>query len=439
MINIGEEFGSGAKIMSASCPMQNGNYPQGYLELNNATIENALCAVDLWKPGDYLKTGGILKATNSTFRNNTRSIHASHYKNIHPYNGNEMDYFGRVKNCVFEITGTYIPDQTFYKHVDLADIKGFKFEGSDFLLAPNVTGVSEWNQAIAAYSAGFSVQATCTSATQPCSTYDKSKFSGFRYGIYTSHEGFSVNTFTVNRTEFENNIYNININGIKNETVLNSDFKVGYNSTPGCPAVSGYGIYLDNSTGFAIEENTFTKMPNAPVANYTGIHVNNSQGVNDIYKNSFSNLSFGNSAFMKNYYQNANYGLEYLCNTNQGNWADFYIPLDLNMGNGIQSFQGSNLTSSGNTFSQSDNKWHFYNGGGYGLTYHYNGNAPYDPDPNNDYFELFNVSKSISNTTNQCPSHYGGNGTVSSIVLNTQDKLLRENQYAYNFVAITIM
>ncbi len=412
----------------------NGNYQQGYLELNNATIENALCAVDLWKPGDYLKTGGILKATNSTFRNNTRSIHANHYKNINPNNGSEMAYFGRVNNCVFEITNAYIPDQTFYKHVDLADIKGFSFNGSDFTLAPNVTGVSEWNQAIAAYSAGFSVQATCASPTQPCSTYDKCKFSGFRYGIYASHEGFSINTFTVNRAEFENNIYGVSVLGIKNESILNSDFKVGYNITAGCPSVSGYGIYLNNSTGFAIEDNTFTKMPNAPVANYTGIHVINSEGVDDIYKNSFSNLSFGNSAFMKNYDQYANFGLEYLCNTNQGNWADFYVPLDLSMGNGIQSFQGSILTSSGNTFSQTDNRWHFYNGGGYGITYYYNGNSPYNPDPNNDNYELFNVSKSISNTANQCLSHYGGNGSIGSILLNAQDKLLRENQYAYNLV-----
>jgi len=34
--------------------------------------------------------------------------------------------------------------------------------------------------------------------------------------------------------------------------------------------------------------------------------------------------------------------------------------------------------------------------------------------------------------SNQCPSHYGGNSTISSVVLNNQDKLLREQQYAYN-------
>lgn len=408
----------------------NGNYQQGYLELNNATIEKALCAVDLWKPGDYMKTGGILKATNSTFRNNTRSIHANHYKNIHPYNGTELSYFGRVKNCVFEITSAYIPDQTFYKHVDLADIKGFTFEGSDFSLAPNVAGVSDWNQAIAGYSAGFSVQATCTSPTLPCSTYDKCKFTGFRYGIFAKDAQFSVNTFTVDRAEFENNIYGINVHGIKNETILNSDFKVGYNTTSGCPAVSGYGIYLDNSTGFAIEENTFTKMLNAPVANYTGVQVNNSLGQDDIYKNSFTGLSFANYAHWQNWTTNAGIGLEYLCNTNQTNWADFYIPSPQVNENTIQTWQGNTLTSAGNTFSQSNNTWHFYTDGGIPLTYFYNGSSPLEPNDS----KLWRVTKSASNAANQCPSHYGGNGSISSIVLNAQDQLLRENQYAYNLV-----
>ncbi|MFA6950454.1 MAG: T9SS type A sorting domain-containing protein [Lentimicrobiaceae bacterium] len=412
-------------------PDANGNYQQGYLELNNATIENAVCAVDLWKPEDYSKTGGILKATNSIFRNNAKSIHALHYRNTHPYHPEwEMNYNGSVKNCTFEITTDYIPANTFYKHVDLANIRGFSFSGSDFTLSPNVAGVSDWNQGIAAYSAGFSVQATCTSATQPCSSYDKCKFNGFRYGIFVNDALFSTNTFTVNRAEFENNIYGINVLDIKNETILNSDFEVGYNSTPGCPAVSGYGIYLDNSTGFAIEENTFTKMPNAPVANYTGIHVNNSQGVNDIYKNSFSNLSFGNSAYWTNWAGSTLTGLEYLCNINQSNWADFYVPLNQKNENNIQSFQGSYLLSAGNIFSQTDNTWHFYNGGGSGVTYHYIGSSPLEPIQT----KLFNVAKSTSNVSNQCPSHYGGNGTVSSIVLNAQDKLLRENQYAYNLV-----
>ena len=39
----------------------NGSYGQGYLEMRNgATIENAICAVELWRPGHYNTTGGII-------------------------------------------------------------------------------------------------------------------------------------------------------------------------------------------------------------------------------------------------------------------------------------------------------------------------------------------------------------------------------------------
>ncbi|MDX9906848.1 MAG: S8 family serine peptidase, partial [Bacteroidales bacterium] len=43
-------------------------YPQGVIILNGATIENAVTAINLWKPDDYTMTGGIVEAYNSTFK-----------------------------------------------------------------------------------------------------------------------------------------------------------------------------------------------------------------------------------------------------------------------------------------------------------------------------------------------------------------------------------
>ena len=68
-----------------------GNYSQGYLNLKNATIENAISAVELWKPNDYTKTGGIVIANNTVFRNNKKAVHALHYTNTNPFTGLEMD------------------------------------------------------------------------------------------------------------------------------------------------------------------------------------------------------------------------------------------------------------------------------------------------------------------------------------------------------------
>ncbi len=57
-------------------PYDDGNYYQGYLKLKNgAVIENAVCAVDLWKPDDWSSTGGIVYADGAVFRNNVKAVH----------------------------------------------------------------------------------------------------------------------------------------------------------------------------------------------------------------------------------------------------------------------------------------------------------------------------------------------------------------------------
>ncbi|NCC74784.1 MAG: hypothetical protein EOM06_15515, partial [Sphingobacteriia bacterium] len=139
-------------------PDQNGNYLQGVLIVNDAVIENAVSAVELWKPGDYTKTGGIVFADDATFRNNAKSVHALFYTN--EYMGGEANYNSYFKNCTFEITQDYPGENEFFKHVDLNHVKGIRFEGCDFSLQ-QTTGVSPWNSAIAAYNAGFNVSAYC--------------------------------------------------------------------------------------------------------------------------------------------------------------------------------------------------------------------------------------------------------------------------------------
>lgn len=70
-----------------------GRYAQGYVELRNgATIENAVCALALWRPDHWGTTGGIVHAEDAVFRNNHRSVHALHYRNTfsggyHFFNG----------------------------------------------------------------------------------------------------------------------------------------------------------------------------------------------------------------------------------------------------------------------------------------------------------------------------------------------------------------
>lgn len=406
----------------------NGNYQQGYLELKNgATIENALTAVALWKPNDWTKTGGIVVAEDAVFRNNTRAVHAPEYRNYVPGNPlTEIDNRSNFKNCTFEITSEYLGEATFYKHIDLSKVKGIKFTGCDFSLSPDASGISEWNQAIASYNAGFSVDAILTSQ-QPGPTYDSCTFSGFYCGIYASRSESSTKTFSVNRASFTNNTYGVKTFNIYSLAVINSNFKIGYNNSTEsliCAGVPAYGIYLDNSSGFAIEENHFTKVANAPSANYYGVYAKNTHSQDIIYKNYFSGLSCGNYAEAINYGYYAYSGLKYYCNSNENNYADFYVQLG-NPTSGVQSGQGSTTISAGNTFSNNAT-WHFYNDGNNLIDYYYVYNSSAcNPDVN----KLYRVTKHAIYQSNACPSHYGG-GSEEEIILSAEQKAEREVLFA---------
>jgi subtilisin family serine protease len=403
--------------------------PQGKLILKNgAIIENAITAVDLWNPNDYTSTGGIVLAEDAIFRNNTRAVHALNYRNFNPYNPNtEVDNLSYFKNCTFEITPDYLAVETFYKHADLSKVKGIRFSGCDFTLSPDANGVSEYNQGIASYSAGFWVDALCTSQQLPCTAYDSCHFTGFYSGIYATKDLTSVNTFYVNKAIFTDNAYGIKVYMVKDQTIINSTFNVGYNHSIDstlCTAPVSYGIYLDNSTGFAVEENSFSKAVGNPSAKYTGIRVITTNASDEIYKNNFSGLSYGNYASGINHEIDIWKGLSYFCNNNESNYADFYV--EKIPPSGIQPKQGDLTHSTGNTFSSTGAIWHFFNGGDSQIDYYY---CALCQEQNPDNLKTFNVIEHANNQTNTCPSHYGG-GTIGLVVLSEQQKLEREQSYA---------
>ncbi len=409
-------------------PDANGNYQQGYLELKNgATIENAIVAVDLWNPDHWSTTGGIVFADGAIFRNNAKSIHALHYRNFHPYYPEiEWDYFSNFKNCIFEITENYLGFETFYKHVDLAHVKGIDFQACDFSLADNVSGASDWNHAIAGYDAKFRVSAICTSQQNPCpeADYDRCTFTGFFSAVNAINDGGSAVSFSVNRADFFDNAYGVRTLNMNNASVLFSDFEVGnYN---GC----GTGIYTDYVTGFAFEENGFSKYAGNPLSNYFGIVINSSEDVNEIYKNEFAGLSYANFSDGKNWGYYIWEGLAYYCNNNSSNFADFFVADDElpNYHSGIQLNQGDENYTAANTFTTNGARWHFYNGGEYQVDYYTN------PNNSNATPELiYNVEVMFTNAGNTCPSHYGGNPKLD-LTLTTQQKVNAEQVYYDNLI-----
>lgn len=378
----------------------NNQYYQGYVNLDHAIIEHAICAVNLWKPNDYTSTGGIVIAKDCQFVNNTQSLHALHYKNFHPITGAEMDNISIFRNCVFELNSDYFGTVEFFKHIDLSYLKGIKFYGCDFTLSSGASNINWYNHGIAAYSAGFHVGPICLSQIEPCNSYDKSTFTGLRTGI-TVRNLNSTYTFTVKHSIFNNLVYGIDNYSANNATILNNTFSIGSDYFGDNCA---FGIYQRLATGFAIENDILDLNPNSKCVDHFGIHTMNTNGIDEIYRNQFKNLKYANFAAGENRDPSAiATGLQYFCNYNNENYADFYI--QSNPSSFISFFQGNLNLPTGNTFS-SNGVMHIYNGNPNGyIAYYYNEQNPAEiPDPT----KVFgNVALAPIRINNPCLDHYG--------------------------------
>lgn len=385
----------------------NGSYGQGYLELKNgAVIENAKCAVELWRPDYWNTTGGIIHATDATFRNNAKAVHALHYSNV--FYGVKASYNGYFRNCTFTIDEDYIGTETFYKHVDLSRVKGLSFYGCSFSANRNVTGVWPFCVGIGAYSASFGVDSYCENLNVvPCPEEDviRPSFNGFYQGIHASDDGGGAYAFSVKNSLFRKNTCGIYALNSGYGTIVGNDFTVDCNWT------CNFGIYTDGVENFCIEDNTFHPQT-ANTGSPYGIEVVNSEGSNDIYHNDFNGLRCGNVAVGVNTGATSlpttpAPGLTYTCNTNTGNLIDFCVLKDGNVGD-IDSQQGSSASPAGNTFS--GRLYQFYNNGNQVIEYYYDIG---DTDQTPDNALLYRVNAKDTQNSNGCFSHYGGGGSVS--------------------------
>lgn len=410
---------------------------------NNSIIQDAICAVALWQPGNWNTTGGIINASSTWFTNNTKSLHALEYDNYVPTNDSIKVLVSNVSgftNCTFNITSSYMPGspaQVFYKHVDLSKVNGLKFRGCDFSIPPGInSNINLYNMAIGCYNAGFHLDAPCTNTTVPCTNYDWNNFNNFYAAVYASNTGINNNTFSVVRANFTNNAIGIYVNGVKNESIFFNNFYLGPNYGDDCAEGSApsFGINMLNSNGFAIEENTFQKASGAPTGQYVGIRCKDSKTENDvIYKNRFTGLSYGNYAEGENRPSGSGHdlkGLQFQCNLNQNNAVDFIVAKDLMISNPpppfIHTYQGKPELEAGNTFSANPiPEGSFMNKGTQVINYFYRTNPPVSFTP----LLIVPIDNAGINT---CPSHYGGGASGDLLVLSNEAKLQKETDFVSN-------
>ncbi len=324
----------------------NGNYQQGYVELNNgAVIENAWEAIQPWNPQHWDQTGGIIKANGATFRNNRRAVQFIKYENYDPATNEHRPNQSKFSNCTFETTSDFdemFGESPFHTFVSMYKVDGVKFYSCDFEDAR--TGFYDpqpENQAVGIWTidANFYVLQNITPST----------FTGLNMGVYSSQSG-TVNTFVIDQANFTNNLYGV-YNVTNNQaSCIRSTFVVGGKQTT-APFYMPTGIFNYASTGFTFDQNNFSPDNNLnPLIDFhTGIwNLYTGDDENIIFKNNFSGMGNANLAGGDNHNNDwPEKGLIYKCNTNTNN-----VKYDFRTygGEGIASYQGSEELAAGNTF-----------------------------------------------------------------------------------------
>ena len=411
---------------------------QGKLVMNNSTIEHAHEAVQLYNPDSLNTSGGIITATNSTFKNNHRAVSFMSYKNA-PF-GLERNYDASFRYCNFINDVDYINDNPFLAFITMWKVRGVQFTACDFINSSDFPN----SKAIYTLDAGYKLKGYCTGNTGPngCTgDWITNTFTNFEKAIESANtpetEQYSINIWD---SDFENNQWGIYMTTVNNAaTMLYNNFQLGNSGNnfekTRCGYFSTRGIQMNESFGFNIEENEFDKMQGNIDTDLVGVLVNKCPSdLDDIYLNQFNNLTAGNQADSVNRVDSEDdaTGVSYFCNENSGNVHDFYITANQSM---IRGDVGSLYLASGNKLSNTAvifrNDYTQY------VNYYYWAGDPNqilpDLDPN-DYV----IPDSVP-FPNECLSNYGNNGggigIDPKVILSTQEKQEVEQEFYSNYQA----
>ncbi|MGK0364181.1 MAG: hypothetical protein ACI85O_001238 [Saprospiraceae bacterium] len=125
------------------------------------------------------------------------------------------------------------------------------------------------------------------------------------------------------------------------------------------------GVLLNGASDFRVEENRFVGSQNINTSELSaGLVIRNSgNDINEVYKNRYESLDFGNLANGDNQGLNDIDGLVYFCNDNDENDFDFSVPSTSFLDSGIARQQGASNFATGNVFSENpaNSETHFQN------------------------------------------------------------------------------
>ena len=347
---------------------------QGSVELRNgAVIEHARCGITLGADeDDLLHTGGILSATDASFRNCARAVH------FRPYMDSTAGVCCRA-NTSSCTRVTFVVDSgnrfaqhdvTFNEHILLQDVVNVTFKACTLR---NVGFVGNMhNCGIRALNASFGLTDDDDGSypPNPNTVVHRSLLSGFRYGVYASGRVFGMGPCLIN-TVFRNNINGAYLQNTETIIIKRSSFHL--DSLPYVfvkPSVNG--VYLSNCSDAKFEGDTFTCAFFSFNPSSRGIHSNNnSMGDVIAYHNLFENLNYGIYASGNN--GDSTRGLLFSCNEFLYNNYGIYIPASSTVAM-RQKYRGF---SADNSFTGITN-YGIYNAGPQNINY-YNSTVGLDP------------------------------------------------------------
>jgi hypothetical protein len=346
------EISEGATIRDARCGMRfdsrNWFNNQNSISTLNPQNSNETWVWDrgrLSYPQYEGNGGGFVHADNSYFINNRKDAE------FLPYTfASSGSYFN---SNTFSCTGPLVdPDFHYYDffenymgagvntHISIWDVHHIPFVTNTF----DNLGLFQWDHRGAGIS---SIDADYDLTTD-------NNFNSLTYGIHASdiNSTATISSFNSHFRENSHGIYNL---GINFQQFVNNEFYVGRNES-----YFDYGIYLEECTGYTIQQNDFFNL-NYWIFNPRGIidyFVHPNQNDDLIYNNYFE--GFNIAALTQGFLNNGQHtrGLQLHCNKYNSNNFDQYHPdLGLGIGQGIRYEQGgpNPYTAANNDFITSCN------------------------------------------------------------------------------------
>ena len=292
-----------------------------------ALLEEDVTDGDLTPNPGY--TGGIIQASDARFINNQTAVQ------FYDYRFNSVSYFN---NCEFKLNWNYFGNAEPENYMIIRNMTAVDVIFCDFI--NEKTSTAQYTGILSQNSTIF-IEGDCASGTiEDCDEWNKGNFNNLEYGVCATAVT-STRYIDIQHTDFTDNYRGVFIGAITGAVVTNNNFQI---NTPYIEN-GGYGLYLDHSTGYKVEENNFYH--EGATQTGVGLVVNQSGGEpNEIYRNWFTNLQCGMDIQGEN--RGSTTGLVLKCNQYEETVMDKIITWDepkITKSAGIAASQGSSSSN----------------------------------------------------------------------------------------------